>query len=44
MDGHAQQQAERIDDDMTFPTLDLFARIEALGSSRAPLFCAPLAL
>ncbi len=29
MDGHAQQQAERIDENVALATLDLLARIEA---------------
>jgi hypothetical protein len=44
MDGHAQQQAECIDEDMALATRDLLARIEALRVKRGPPFCAPLAL
>ena len=35
---HAQQQAERIDDDMALATRDLLARIEALRVEQGPPF------
>jgi hypothetical protein len=38
MNRYAQQQAERIAENMALATRDLLARIEA------PLFCAPLTL
>lgn len=44
MDRHAQQQAERIDEDMALATRDLLACIEALRVEQGPPFCAPLAL
>src|SRR5262245_7225026 len=44
MHRHAQQQAERIDEDIALATRDLLARIEALRVERGPPFCAPLAL
>src|SRR5262249_7411589 len=44
MHRHAQQQAERIDEDKALATRDLLARIEALRVERGPPFCAPLAL
>jgi hypothetical protein len=40
MHRHAQQQAERIDEDMALATRDLVAHLEA-GSSKAPLFARP---
>jgi len=44
MDRYAQQQAERIDEDMALATRDFLARIEALRVEEGPPFCAPLAL
>ena len=44
MDDDAQQQAERIDEDVALAPRDLLARIEALAVERSPPFCAPLAL
>ena len=44
MDDDAQQQAERIDEDVALAPRDLLARIEALRVERSPPFCAPLAL
>ena len=44
MDRYAQQQAERIDEDMPLATRDLLARIEALRVEQGPPFCAPLTL
>jgi hypothetical protein len=41
MDRYAQQQAERIDEDMALATRDFFARIEALRVERGPLFARP---
>jgi hypothetical protein len=44
MDGDAQQQAERVDEDMPFATDDFLGRIIALGVEKSPPFGAPLAL
>ena len=44
MHRHAQQEAERIDENVAFATADLLARIEALRVEHGPPFCAPLAL
>ena len=44
MNRHAQQQAERIDEDVALAAFDLFARIEALGIEKSPPLDAPLAL
>src|SRR5262249_16659450 len=44
MHRHAQQEAERIDQNVALATADLLARIEALRVERGPPFCAPLAL
>ena len=44
MDDDAQQQAERIDEDVALAPRDLRAGIEALRVERRPPFCAPLAL
>jgi len=44
MHRHAQQETERIDEDVALATADLLARIEALRVERDPPFCAPLAL
>ncbi len=44
MNDDAQQQAERIDEDVALAPRDLLARIEALRVERSPPFCAPLAL
>jgi len=41
---HAQQQAERIDENVPLATRDLLASIKALRVERSPPFCAPLAL
>lgn len=38
MDGHAQQQAECIDENVPLATRDLLARIEALRIKRSPPF------
>lgn len=44
MDDDVQQEAERIDEDVAFATLDLLARVIARRIERRPPFCAPLAL
>jgi hypothetical protein len=44
MHRHAQQQAERIDENVALATRDLLARIEALRVERGLPFCAPLTL
>jgi len=44
MDHDAQQEAERIDEDMALAARDLLARIKALRVERRPPFCAALAL
>ena len=44
MNGDAQQEAERIDEDVPLAALDLLARVVALRIERSPPFCAPLAL
>ncbi len=44
VNGHAQQEAERIDEDVALAALDLLARIEALGVEKSPPLGAPLAL
>ena len=44
MDDDAQEQAERIDEDMPLAPRDLLARVIALRVERSPPFCAPLAL
>ena len=44
MHRHAQQETERIDEDVALATADLLARIEALRVEHGPPFCAPLAL
>jgi hypothetical protein len=44
MHRHAQQQAERINEDVALATRNLLARIKALRVERGPPFCAPLAL
>jgi hypothetical protein len=44
MDGNAQQQSERVDEDVTLAAGDLLARIVTLRINRGPPFCAALAL
>ena len=44
MNRDAQQEAERVDEDMPLATRDLLARIIALRVERGPPFCAALAL
>jgi hypothetical protein len=44
MHGNAQQQAERVDEEMPLAASDLLARIVALRINRGPPFCAALAL
>ena len=44
MDGDAQQQAERVDQNVALAALDLFARVVARRIERGPPFTAPLAL
>ena len=44
MNRHAQQEAERIDEDVAFAAFDLLARIEALGIEKSPPLGAPLVL
>ena len=44
MDEHAHEQAERVDQDLTFAPGDLLARIVALRVDPGPPFCAALAL
>ena len=44
MDDDAQEQAERIDEDVALAPRDLLACIEAPRVERSPPFCAPLAL
>ena len=44
MNDNAQQEAERINEDLQFPPRDLLARIVALRVKRRPPFCAALAL
>ena len=44
MNRDAQQEAERVDEDMPLATGDLLARIIALRIERGPPFCAVLAL
>jgi hypothetical protein len=44
MDRYAQQQTERIDENMALATHDLLACIEALRVEQGPFFCAPLTL
>lgn len=44
VDGDAQQQAERIDEDMALRALDLLARVIPRRIERGPPFAAPLTL
>lgn len=44
VDGHVQQEAERVDENVPLATLDLLARVIARRIDRGPPFCAPLAL
>ncbi len=44
MDGDAQQEAERIDEDMALAALDLLARVIPRRIERGPPFTAPLTL
>ena len=44
MNGNAQQEAERVDEDMPLATDDFLARVIALRVKRSPPFGAPLAL
>jgi len=44
MDGDAQQQAERIDEDVALAAFDLLARVIPRRIERDPPFTAPLAL
>lgn len=44
MDGDAQQETERVDEDVALAARNLLARIEALRIDRGPPFCAALAL
>ncbi len=44
MNGDAQQEAERIDEDMALAALDLLARVVARRIEREPPFTAPLTL
>lgn len=44
VDDDAQQQAERVDEDVAFAARDLLARVIALRIDRGPPFCAALAL
>ena len=44
MNRNAQQEAERVDEDMTLTPRDLLARVIALRVHRRPPFCAALAL
>lgn len=41
---HAQQEAERIDEDVALAAFDFLARIEALGIEKSPPLGAPLVL
>ena len=44
MDRNAQQQAERVDQEMSLAAGNLLARVVALQINRGPPFCAALAL
>lgn len=44
MDGDAQQEAERVDEDVSFAARDLLGRVIALGIEHSPPFGAALAL
>ena len=44
MNDDVQQEAERVDHDVPFATLDLLARVVARRIERRPPFCAPLAV
>jgi hypothetical protein len=44
VDHDAQQEAERVDEDVALAPRDLLARVEALRVDRGPPFCAARAL